>query len=142
VLHGIEKTDFLQAVCLLATRARRMKKLEEGETEEKAPAVSCKRKNILKLMLEDYKENADKVVKGFEKAAKLLNIQNIFTSWDIPYRTQITPLAATLAVLDEDADTDGVRKKIFKWYWCGVLGELYGSTIETRFAKDLVELLE
>ena len=142
VLQGIENTDFLQAVCLLATRARKLKKLEEGETEEKAPAVSCKRKDILKLKLEEYTENADKVAHGFEKAAKLLNIQNIFMSKDIPYRTQITPLAATLAVLGEEADTDGVRKKIFQWYWCGVLGELYGSTVEARFAKDLLELLE
>lgn len=142
VLQGIENTDFLQAVCLLATRERKLKKLEEGETEEKAPAVSCKHKDILKLKLEEYTENADKVAHGFEKAAKLLNIQNIFISRDIPYRTQITPLAATLAVLGEGADTDGVRKKIFQWYWCGVLGELYGSTVEARFAKDLLELLE
>ncbi|AKB55384.1 hypothetical protein A9239_12605 [Methanosarcina sp. A14] len=142
VLQGIENTDFLQAVCLLATLKKRIKKLEEGEAEEKAPAVSCKRKDILKMKLEEYTENADKVAKGFEKAAKLLNIQNVFTPRDIPYRTQITPLAATLAVLGDEADTDGVRKKIFQWYWCGVLGELYGSAIETRFAKDLLELLD
>ncbi|WP_440955427.1 GmrSD restriction endonuclease domain-containing protein [Methanosarcina sp. Mfa9] len=142
VLQGIENTDFLQAVCLLATRERRIKKLEEGESEEKAPAVSCKRKEILKLKLDEYTKNAGAVAQGFEKAAKLLNIQNIFTSRDIPYRTQITPLAATLAVLGEEADKDGIRKKIFQWYWCGVLGELYGSAIETRFAKDLLELLD
>lgn len=142
VLQGIENTDFLQAVCLLSTLEKRRKKLEEGEAEEKAPAVSCKRKDILKMRLEEYKENADKVAKGFEKAAKLLNIQNIFVSNDIPYRTQVTPMAATLAVLGEEADKDGVRKKIFQWYWCGVLGELYGSAIETRFAKDLLELLD
>ncbi|HII00834.1 TPA: DUF262 domain-containing protein, partial [Methanosarcinaceae archaeon] len=126
VLAGIENTDFLQAVCLLATRARRLKKIEEGEAKEKAPAISCKRKDILKLKLEEYQAHADQVAKGFEKAAKLLDMQNIFTSRDIPYRTQITPLASTLAVLGDKADTDGVKKKIFQWYWCGVLGELYG----------------
>ena len=29
-----------------------------------------------------------------------------------------------------------------QWYWCGVLGELYGSSVESRFARDLPELLE
>ena len=27
-----------------------------------------------------------------------------------------------------------------RWYWCGVLGELYGGAIETRFARDLPEV--
>ena len=142
VLKGIENTDFLQAVTLLATHKRRLTKIEQGTSEEKAPAISCKRKDILKLQLEEYKENADKVLEGFEKLAKLLKIQNLFTSRDLPYRTQLTPLAATLAILGDDADSDGVRNKLFQWYWCGVLGELYGSAIETRFAKDMPELLQ
>ena len=28
-----------------------------------------------------------------------------------------------------------------RWYWCGVLGELYGGSIETRFGRDLPEVL-
>lgn len=36
---------------------------------------------------------------------------------------------------------DGVRSKLLRWYWCGVLGELYGGTVETRFAKDLPKVL-
>lgn len=44
-------------------------------------------------------------------------------------------------MLGEAADYDGVRTKLAQWYWCGVLGELYGGAIETRFAKDLPEVL-
>lgn len=33
-----------------------------------------------------------------------------------------------------------MRHKVAQWFWCGVFGELYGSTVETRFARDLVEV--
>ena len=28
------------------------------------------------------------------------------------------------------------RKKLSQWFWCGVLGELYGGANETRYALD------
>jgi len=36
----------------------------------------------------------------------------------------------------------GVSDKLRRWYWCGVLGELYGGTTESRFARDLEEVVE
>ncbi len=140
-LAKIENTDFLQAITLAATQGRRLERAADGEDPEKLPAISCKRKDILKLTRDEYQQYAGQVTKGFERAAKFLFLQNIFTSEDIPYRTQIVPLAATLAVLGDEADTEGARKKLIQWYWCGVLGELYGSAVETRFAKDLGELV-
>ena len=50
-------------------------------------------------------------------------------------------MAAILAVLGDEADTDGVRAKLARWFWCGVFGELYGSSVETQFAKDVPEFL-
>ena len=44
-------------------------------------------------------------------------------------------------MLGEKALNHGVRQKLSRWYWCGVFGELYGSAIESRFAKDLPEVL-
>jgi hypothetical protein len=70
-----------------------------------------------------------------------LHLQNFFIARDLPYRTQLTPLAAILAVLKDHADNDGVRAKLAQWYWCGIFGELYGGAIETRFAKDFPEVL-
>jgi hypothetical protein len=115
--------------------------LAQGLTAENAPGISCKRKEILRLTLDEYKAWADPVTHGFEKAAKLLFGLKIFASRDLPYRTQVTPLAAIWAVLGEEADTDSVRGKLARWYWCGVFGELYGSAVETQFAKDLPEFL-
>lgn len=60
---------------------------------------------------------------------------------DLPYLTQLVPFAAIMAVLGQEAEKDGVRAKLARWYWCGVFGELYGSAAETRFAKDLPQVL-
>jgi hypothetical protein len=59
----------------------------------------------------------------------------------LPYRTQTVPLAAIFAALGDRSDEDGVRAKIVRWYWCGVFGELYGGSFESRFAKDVPEVL-
>lgn len=134
VLRSIENTDFLQSVCLLATYDRKKNDPKAG--------VSCKRKDILNLSFEEYKTWADTATEGFLKAAKFLHNQKIYDSRDLPYRTQVVPLAATLGFLGTKAENDGVKMKMARWYWCGVLGELYGSAIETRFAKDFPELVE
>ena len=129
VLHSIESPLFLQALTLLATRVR-------------GSAVSCRRRDILRLKIDEYEAWADKVEDAFKKAARFLHGQKVFNSRDLPYQTQIVPLAAILADLGDEANTEGARKKIARWYWCGVLGEIYGGTIETRFAADLTEVTD
>lgn len=52
VLRGMQSTDFLQAVTLLATRQRRLS-WKKGDSE-RPPAVSCKRGDILRLTREEY----------------------------------------------------------------------------------------
>jgi hypothetical protein len=133
VLESVENTDFLQTVTLLATYSRKKQNPDV--------AVSCKRKDVLRLPLSEYQTWAEVATQGFEKAAKFLYSQKIFSARDLPYRTQLVPLAAIFSVLGDLADNDGVRAKLAQWYWCGVLGELYGSAIETRFARDLQEVL-
>jgi hypothetical protein len=141
-LASLQRDDFLQAVSLLASRERRRKALDAGTDPQKAPAITCKRKDLLRLSLEDYKKWADDVTKGFQRAARFMHAQRIVTARDMPYRTQMVPLAAIMTVLGDMADHDGVRGKLARWYWCGVFGELYGGAIETRFAKDLPEVLD
>ena len=75
------------------------------------------------------------------KAGKFFFSQNIYWFKDVPYQSQIVPLSAILTVLGDRWDHEPVRKKLSQWYWCGVFGELYGGAIETRFAKDLTEVL-
>jgi len=95
--------------------------------------ISCKRKDILKLPLSEYK----KITNGFIAAAKCLMGQNFYRAKDIPYRTQLILLAAIFSALGDKAEQDTAKRFIARWYWCGVLGELYGSASETQFAKDV-----
>ncbi len=142
VLNSVQSDDLLQAISLLASWKRRRSFIEAGYEGERAPAITCKRRDLLRLTLEEYKEWADKVTHGFIKAARFIHSQRIFDARDLPYRTQLVPLAAIFTHLGNNADQNGVRSKLAKWYWCGVFGELYGGAIETRFGKDLPEVVE
>jgi len=139
VLDTIQNTDFLQAVTLLVSLERWM--AAKKAQLQKLPIISCRRKDILRLTLGEYINWAERLTEGFKEAARLLRSQKIFTTRDLPYRSQLIPLAAILTWLKSDARNDGVRTKLARWYWCGVFGELYGSSGETFFARDFVGLL-
>jgi len=140
VLRGLQSDDFLQAITLLVTQTRRRDALAAGIALDKAPGISCKRKDILKLEVTDWQAWAERVEAGFVRAARFLYGQKIFKARDLPYRTQLVPLAAMFVDLGRDGETEGARQKIARWYWCGVLGELYGGATESRFARDLPEV--
>lgn len=143
VLQNIQSTDFLQAISLLHTKNERETLKAAGVTNPKElPPVNCTRKTLLNLPLESYKKYADLVEHGFIKAAKFLTLQKIFWFKDVPYQTQLVPLAALLSNIGDRWEEEKIRKKLAKWYWCGVFGELYGSAVETRFAKDFVEVAQ
>lgn len=141
VLETVEPTDFLQAISLLHTYEKRRKDLAAGETGKAAAAVSAKRASILSLGLHDYLKWANEVERGFLLTARFLRKQCFFSSRDLPYRTQLVPLAAVLAMLKERWLEPRIFDKLSRWYWCGVLGELYGGAVETRIANDLEEIL-
>jgi hypothetical protein len=35
-----------------------------------------------------------------------------------------------------------IYDKLAHWFWCGVLGELYGGAVESRMALDIQDLME
>lgn len=133
VLLAVGADELLQVVSLLKTYYRKQ--------QDPAAPVSCKRIDILKLTLPEYEARVEQATIGFLKAGKLLFQQKLFASRDLPYTTQLVPLAALLAILGDRAENDSVRNKLIRWYWCGVFGELYGGAIETRFARDVAEVL-
>lgn len=132
VLRKVENTDFLQAVTLLTTRERQLK-----SASTRKPQISAKREDVLKLDLQDYLTWRGPLREAFIWASSFLADLHIFSARDIPYPKQLVPLAAIKVVLGHDADLYAVRKRLVRWYWSGVLGELYGSTIETRFVRDI-----
>lgn len=141
MLCDVEPTDFLQAISLLHTYEKRRADVAAGKTGKAVAAVSAKRVSVLSLTLEDYKKWADEVEKGFLEVAKFLRKESFFYPRDLPYRPQLVPLAAVLSQLNERWREPKVYEKLCQWFWCGVLGELYGGAVETRIANDLEELL-
>jgi hypothetical protein len=134
VLANVEPVEFLQAISLLHTKAVRTHAEAEGRDP---PAISATRSSLLQIPLSAYREYADRVEQGYVTAAKFLHGLKIFRARDLPYQTQLVPLAAILAELGPNWENDAVRKLLAQWYWCGVFGELYGSAVESRFALDI-----
>lgn len=141
VLANVAATDFLQAIALLHTKELRLAAMgDPSKKENDWPAVRATRQSLLELPLAAYKKHGTAVHLGFERAAKFLRQQQIHRVVDLPYQTQLVPLAAIFADLGDKAEHTTHNDKIARWYWCGVFGELYGSAVESRFAKDILEV--
>ena len=142
ILGGVSNTDFLQAVTLLATRERREAALAGGTDEDRAPGVGCKRRDMLRLELPEYQSWAEPLMEGFDRAAKFLHGEHLYDAKFLPYGSQLVPLAAILTVLGRNWERHAAREQLAQWYWCGVLGELYGGSTETRFSRDLPQVVD
>ena len=141
VLAGVSNTDFVQAVTLLATRKRRQDALDDRGDEDRAPGIGCRRSDMLGLQFHEYERWAGPLVDGFKTAARFLHSQRLYDARFLPYGSQLIPLAAILTELGQRWEPHRAREKLARWYWCGVFGELYGGSTETRFARDLPEVL-
>lgn len=133
LLEAVDGTSFLTTITLLASYR---KHLATGSS------VSCKRADVLRLDLNDFKRLQSSVEVGYKKAAELLAEEKIFDAKSLPYATQLIPLVAICAQLGEEIKKHGVKQKILRWYWCGIFGELYGGANETRFAMDLPDVVQ
>lgn len=141
VLKDIESTDFLQACTLLQTRQRRLERAASGVKDADLPQISCKREALLGLPLTAYRAHADAVEAGFIEAAGFLNEIKIILAKDVPYPPQITALASTLSILNNAGQTAAARDKLAQWFWSVSLGEQYGSSTESKLARDVPELI-
>ena len=140
VLQSIEGDHFLQAIALLKTQEDRRQAISEGKVGPQAPAIGCKKRNILDLKLSDYLSWAREVEAGFVEAAKFLRSQYVFGQRNVPYNTQLVPLAVLYVELGQELKLFNANEKLEQWFWSGVFGEMYGGTTETQFARDLDEV--
>ena len=141
ILGKTSNIDIIQAITLFSTYQKRAEG-NAGNEGENVSAVSAKRKEMLNLLLEDYVKYRDQIVKAFIKASKILVENHIFNARDLPYSTQLVPMAAIFAKLGDQIDNVGNKNKLMHWFWCGVFGELYGSANETRYALDIVQVVD
>jgi len=140
VLLNTSSIDIIQAITLLSTYKKRCEDIAHGKSN--VTTVSAKRKDMLNLPLEEYIKYKDIIVNGFIKAAKILIENHIYKANDLPYTTQLIPMAAILAELGNTIDNIGNKNKLMEWFWCGVFGELYGSANETRYALDMIQVTD
>jgi hypothetical protein len=140
IIANVGNTDFLQAISLFYTLERRREAEHAGKTGKELPAVIGNRQALLNLPLTAYKQYEKQVEKGFLQAAKFLHMLHIYRIFDLPYQSQIVPLAAIIAHIGEAWEHDANRAKLVRWYWNGVFGELYGSAVESRIARDFIEV--
>ena len=142
IIASVSNTDFLQAISLFYTRERRRAAEKAGKQGKELPAVTGNRQALLNLPLAEYKRYETQVEQGFVKAAKFLHLLRIYRIFDLPYQSQVVPLAAILADIGDAWEHQANRAKLARWYWNGVFGELYGSAVETRIARDFMEVPE
>lgn len=140
IIAGVSNTDFLQAISLFYTRERRREAERAGKQGKELPAVIGNRQALLSLPLTAYKQYEKQVEHGFVQAAKFLHMLHIYRIYDLPYQSQIVPLAAIIADIGDAWEHEANRSRLIRWYWNGVFGELYGSAVESRIARDFMEV--
>lgn len=133
VLGEVQSIDFIEATSLLTSWRR-------SQEPESHVAVTARREDLLKLSLADYLAAVEQLRNAFVWASTYLADQHIFDVRFLPYQKQLVPLAVIRAILGKDADLHSVRARIDQWFWCGIMGELYGGAIATRFARDIQEV--
>lgn len=134
LMEGIDATAFLTSMTLFTTFKKRM--AGDGYTR-------CKKRDVLALSFDDYRANLDALVDGFDMARTFLMGERIFRMRDLPYSTQIIPLAATCAYIGRKTySTVATKNMLRRWLWCGIFGEMYGGANETRYANDIEDLVD
>ena len=138
-VREIDDTDFLRAITLVSTHFQRRGR--PGVDPFKQPAASSKRDDILNLELAEYLRWAPEIELALEWSAAFLARQGIFAAEDLPYRSQISALATIRTVLGAEADNKDADEKIGRWFWCGVLGEQYSGSLDSRLPRDLEQIV-
>ncbi|MHC5770411.1 MAG: GmrSD restriction endonuclease domain-containing protein [Nostoc sp.] len=142
LLREVQPTEFLQGLTLLHTWDKRREDLKAGKTGKQITGVTAKREAVLSLTVDAYQKWKQPLTEGYWKAAKFLRQESFFSTNDLPYRTQLVPLAVVMAFLGDRWLEPKIYDKIARWFWCGILGELYGGAVETRIALDIQELID
>ncbi|MBQ7220114.1 MAG: hypothetical protein IJS28_03955 [Synergistaceae bacterium] len=103
--------------------------------------TACRKEDVLKLSLEDYKANREALLDGYKMARKFLFSQCVFRKKDLPYSPQLTILAAICAVIGKEYfHKPRIQSILTRWFWCGVLGEMYGNMTYSLYVNDIEDV--
>ena len=98
ILAEVSNTDFLHAVSLFYTRDKTPRGSSRPARKERSfPQSQAIGKPCSTCRSTAYKRYEKQVETGFLRAAKFLHMLHIYRIFDLPYQSQIVPLAAILA---------------------------------------------
>ncbi len=138
VFDSLRGFDFLQAVSLSASHARRRTAEAAGNPE--LPQISARREALLALELADFRAHAPAVEEGFREAGRFLAAQKVLWAADLPYPAQAVALAAIFAIAGKAAKAAAGKERLALWFWRTALAEDYGTSPESKLAKDAEEV--
>ncbi|WP_018295728.1 GmrSD restriction endonuclease domain-containing protein [Corynebacterium lubricantis] len=131
-LDGIGRMQFLRAVALLVTSRQGQAMGHRGD--------------ILNLTLDEYLGAAEDLKQAFANTAEFLAERRIFTTDQVPYTTQLVPLAVILARLAETPgllESKQANDRVSQWFWSVVFSELYAAASPTiRSGRDVDQVTE
>lgn len=137
VLGRFSAIEFLQVVSLLSSYSR---KVNDSDAEH---VVTCRKKDLLNISLEEYQQWSQRVVKAAEKASEHLRSMYVFQPDMLPYRFQALALIFLYAWYeDEPKMLENSKDRLEYWFWCTSLGEWYTKSGEHKVAKDVEELVD
>ncbi|WP_095659838.1 DUF262 domain-containing protein [Corynebacterium glaucum] len=129
-LDRVGRIEYLRSLALLITARKGQATGHRGD--------------ILTISLDDYRAHSDEVTRAYLQAAEFLADRRILSVDQVPYSSQLVPLATILARLAEHPgalDEDRARDRLNRWFWSGVFGELYGAHAPTiRAGLDVQEV--
>jgi hypothetical protein len=106
-------------------------------------APTCKRKDVLKMQVDQVKNGWEPVVRGMTTALEFLrgSCGVALPDW-IPYDTMLVPAAAMMAQINQlKGPKEAAAKAAFRrWFWCSVFSQNYENAPNSQSAKDLLEM--
>lgn len=104
---------------------------------------SVKRGDVLRLTVEDVKEQWDVVTHGYHAALEMLRDEcGVKTGKWLPYGYLLVPMAAVWQEAIEVAGpaSGANRERLKRWFWCSGFSQTYDRAANTQAAKDFNEL--
>ena len=141
LLKGIQATEFLQGNQSATYAPVEKGRLAGRQNREAGASGQRQAGRCPPATAGRLRRWADKLEVGFRNAARFLRKECFYHRRELPYGTQVVPLAAVLTRLGDRWLEPRIYDKLARWFWSGVLGELYGGAVETRMANDYDELL-
>ena len=138
----IDPIYILQAICLDKSFSIRLREISEGK-KDGLTGVSCKKKDLFNLSIEDVRSGWDTAVKAICDVVERLSQGQILGSRWFPYSSAVVPMAVAF-IHKPNVSHQNIGEKIWnplvQFYWNTVFQNRYSSSVESLMASDLIAI--